>query len=78
MIKRGDMVRLVDGDGFMPPLLSVGTVVSAFDEDGDADVYFPGYPCPVPPGTSWVAHRSWLRKIDPDQHSTELAEQLTA
>jgi hypothetical protein len=29
-------------------------VIEGSDGDGDYDVLFPGHPCPVPPGRSWV------------------------
>lgn len=64
-IRKGDLVRLIGTDGYMPPIGAIGTVVSNFDCDDDADVLFHGHPCPNPPGTYWVAARWMLRKIDP-------------
>jgi hypothetical protein len=61
----GTLVVLVGSDGFMPPIGSVGIIVSEFDQDGDCDVFFADCPCPVPPSSSWVAHRSWLIPLPP-------------
>jgi len=65
MIKKGDLVRLIGTDGYMPPIDSIGTVLTDFDEYDEADVLFHGWPCPNPPGTYWVSARWMLRKIDP-------------
>ena len=61
----GDLVRLIATDGYMPPLGQIGIVETTEDATGDHDVLFPAYPCPVPPGTFWVAHKSWLHRIPP-------------
>lgn len=79
-IKVGDLVRLIGDDGFMPPLGSIGTVESAEDEYGDHDVLFIGYPCPNPPGTTWVTHKTWIKRIDPSalSEAVETNEEITA
>lgn len=53
MLKPGTLVILIATDGFMPPLGAYGEIV-AWD-DGDYEVLFPHYPCPVPPGITWYA-----------------------
>jgi hypothetical protein len=51
----GQSVKLVshDPEDYLPPVGAVG-VIEGSDGDGDYDVLFPGHPCPVPPGRSWV------------------------
>lgn len=60
----GVRVMLVGTDGYMPPIGVRGVVVSEVDRYGDCDVLFPGHPCPVPPGTTWAAHWTWLLPLD--------------
>lgn len=51
-------------DGAMPPLGSIGEIISNFDDDGECDVLFPNSPCPVLlPDASWVMHRTMLIEI---------------
>ncbi len=56
----GQVVMLIGTDGYMPPMGAVGCIVSPIDEDGDYEVHFELYPCPVPPDVTWFAHSSWL------------------
>lgn len=62
-MKIGTLVVLIGTDGYMPPLGACGEIVSREDVDGDYDVLFPHHPCPNPPDTSWIAHRSWLLPV---------------
>jgi hypothetical protein len=55
---------LIRSEEGMPPLGTRGIVVSGVDAEGDCDVLFAGFPCQVPPDTSWVAHRTWLLVLD--------------
>lgn len=71
----GQRVMLIGTDGFMPPMGSIGTVQSPIYEDGDCEVLFPEYPCPNPPGITWVAHWTWLLPLSDGEHETKL-EQL--
>jgi hypothetical protein len=63
--KIGDVVVLVGTDGYMPPLGSTGEVLSGIDSFGDYEVYFPVYPCPVPPETSWYIQEQFLKPFAP-------------
>ena len=62
MLKNGTLVMLVRGDGFMPPLGSIGEVIGY--DDGDYEVLFPRHSCPVPPGIFWYAEPAWLVPLD--------------
>jgi hypothetical protein len=83
VLGKGSRVMLIGTDGYMPPLGSRGIILSDFDEVGDCDVLFHGHPCPNPPDTSWVAHRSWLLPLDdgdtamPADAETEMGYGLT-
>ena len=81
-LPRGQLVLLIGTDDFMPPLGSVGEVVSGPDWMDDYLVHFPGHPCPVfdvADGVNWWAARSWLTPLDPLQMQLrETAEELHA
>lgn len=63
MFKPGDLVRLVDRQDDMPPIGSIGEVL---ERDSNLyEVQIVGYPCPVPPGTTWVCAAHELRLIPP-------------
>jgi hypothetical protein len=67
-MRSGQLVLLIGTDGYTPPLGSIGEVVAMCPSgDGDIDVHFPGYPCPVPPDESWCCAPSWLVPLDPKQ-----------
>lgn len=70
----GSLVALIAGEKGMP-VGAVGEVLAGPDHMDDYDVDFPDHPCPVPPGTDWVAHRSWLLPIG---QRTELPQQELA
>lgn len=74
----GQLVILIDDDGYMPPHGSYGEIVEGMDQDGDYGVLFPSHPCPNPPGVHWYAPRAWLRPITGLPIDEETREELTA
>lgn len=69
----GQMVLLIDTDGYMPPLGTIGTIIEPIDSDDDYGVSFPSHPCPHPPGPHWYAHKAWLVPLD----SKEMKQAVT-
>lgn len=59
-MKVGQAVVLICKDSFMPPIGAVGEIVALVDMDGDYEVDFHDYPCPVPPGETWFIPYGWL------------------
>lgn len=67
MMRIGKKVMLVGSDGYMPPFGAIGVIDGPIDEYGDYPVSFAKYPCPIPPGTHWEAHHTWLMPLDDDK-----------
>lgn len=63
-MKIGQMVLLINTDGFMPPVGSYGEIVGALDFMGDHEVLFPNHPCPNPPSITWEVPASFLMPIN--------------
>jgi len=56
----GQIVMLVVTEEYMPPYGAIGEIITGLDHDDDYEIEFFQYPCPVPPGTSWYAHKTWV------------------
>jgi len=54
-----------------PPIGTVGVSVSGMDADGEYDIVFDDFPCPVPPDISWVVHRTMIAFLDEDLSELE-------
>lgn len=74
-LKLGQVVMLIGKDDFMPPIGAIGEVIKTVDSDGDCEVMFEQYPCPVE-SPEWVVPQVWLIPIQPNQKTVtpKLAE----
>ena len=52
-MRPGRRVLLVGTEPGMPPIGAEGVIVSEVDDEGDHEVRFDRYACPVPPGITW-------------------------
>lgn len=61
----GTMVMLVVdyGPDESPPAGAYGEVIAPLDSEGDYEVLFPHYLCPVPPGEWWFIPAEGLIRI---------------
>lgn len=58
----GAPVKIIshDPDDYMPPIGTVGTILTPMDDEGDFDVLFAGHPCPNLPGSYWCVPKCQL------------------
>jgi hypothetical protein len=76
VLRIGQLVMLVGSEGNMPPFGAYGEIIGY--EHGDYEVLFPKYPCPNPPGITWLAAPNWLMPVNPDDSSVSDDQSVSA